>query len=131
MERRWWVSLSIGYAAGIFVLSSFPLPDSPFLSAHGLDKLIHAAEYAVFFLLLRRASSGRAWIALLIAVLYAGSDELHQAFVPGRHAGFDDFSADLAGIALMAVLLAVLRRSPLPGRIGRRILESVISRKED
>jgi len=131
MKQRWWIALSIGYAAGIFAASSIPLSDLPLLSASGLDKVIHAIEYALFFFLVRKAALGRTWIALIITILYAGSDELHQAFVPGRHAGIDDFGADLVGIALMAALGALLRRPSLPARIHRRILGIVISRKED
>jgi len=131
VNRRWWIALSTGYAAGIFVLSSFPLGGSPLLSAYGLDKLIHATEYALFFLLVRKAALGRTPIALLLTILYAGSDELHQSFVPGRHAGIDDFGADLGGALLMAALRALLPRCTLLAGIHRRILAVVISRKED
>mgnify|MGYP003865844525 CR=1 FL=1 len=130
MKRRWWIAIGIGYAAGIFAASSLPLRGLS-LSTSGLDKLIHATEYALFFFIIRKAAPGRAWIPLAIAILYAGSDELHQAFVPGRHAGIDDFAADLAGIGLMAALIAFFQRCTLLARIGQRILAYVISRKED
>jgi VanZ family protein len=28
---------------------------------------------------------GKRWLAWLLAILYAGSDEIHQSFVPGRY----------------------------------------------
>ena len=130
MNRRWWIALALVYAAGIFAASSLPLNDLPLLSASGPDKVIHAAEYALFFFILGKAAPG-AWIPLILTALYAGSDELHQAFVPGRHAGIDDFAADIAGIILMAGLIAFLRYCPLLAGIRRRILGLVISRKED
>lgn len=131
MNRRIWVVLSIAYAAGIFVLSSLPLAGSVVFPGSGIDKLIHAAEYALLFLIVRRAVCGKTGLSLLITVPYAGSDELHQAFVPGRHAGIDDFAADLAGILLLVALSALLHRFPLLARFRRRILSHVVSRKGD
>jgi len=129
MKRAWWIAVAIAYAAGIFAGSSIPLRELPLLPASGLDKLIHAVEYAL--LALGKAVGGRGWIPITIAILYAGTDELHQAFVPGRHAGIDDFAADLTGILLMAILTALVRDSPLLAGIRRRILALVIWRKED
>jgi len=131
MKRAWWIAVAIAYAAGIFAGSSIPLRELPLLPASGLDKLIHAVEYALFFFIVRKAVGGRGWIPITIAILYAGTDELHQAFVPGRHAGIDDFAADLTGIFLMAILTALVRDSPLLAGIRRRILALVIWRKED
>ena len=45
-----------------------------------------------------------ALLALVISVLYAASDELHQIFVPGRACQLSDFLVDSAGV-LLAVLL--------------------------
>ena len=46
----------------------------------------------------------RAWLQPLCAVaalvLVAGADELHQLWLPGRMAGWDDWFADVAGITL-------------------------------
>jgi VanZ family protein len=56
----------------------------------------------------------RAWLALLITILYAFSDEYHQTFVPGRHGQLQDVAIDMTG-ALLAMSLA-------HSSWGRRIL---------
>jgi len=66
------------------------------------DKLYHAGNFGVLAALLYLAT-GRAWLAVLLASLYGVSDEVHQAFVPGRSADAADWLADTAG-ALVAVL---------------------------
>ncbi|MCI8514004.1 MAG: VanZ family protein [Lachnospiraceae bacterium] len=48
-------------------------------------------------------------VAWLFCVLYAGSDELHQFFVPGRSCEFRDVMIDSSG-ALTGVLLVFLIR---------------------
>jgi VanZ family protein len=73
-----------------------------------LRKIAHFCEYAVLGLLLARAV-GREPFAAAAGIAYAGSDELHQHFVPGRHAAFRDVVIDAAGV-LAGVLLA--RRRP-------------------
>jgi VanZ family protein len=68
-----------------------------------LRKLAHFCEYAVLGALLLRAL-GRGPIAVAVGIAYAATDELHQHFVPGRHAAFRDVAIDAAG-ALAGVLL--------------------------
>jgi len=65
------------------------------------DKLYHAGNFGVLAALLYLAT-GRVWLAVLLASLYGVSDEVHQAFVPGRSADAADWLADTAG-ALVAV----------------------------
>jgi VanZ family protein len=49
-----------------------------------------------------RMQEGKRWLAWLLAVLYAVSDEWHQSFVPGRYPSlwdvliFDNFGALIA-----------------------------------
>ena len=80
-------------------------------------KLVHAAEYALLFLLWWRAlrtvmRPGRAvGGALGIAVAYAVSDEFHQTFVPGRNGSPVDVLIDAAGASLAAAV--VWRRTAL------------------
>ena len=50
-----------------------------------LRKCAHVTEYAILALLLYRAI-GRELPAFLIGFAYAVTDEVHQAFVRGRHA---------------------------------------------
>jgi VanZ family protein len=47
-------------------------------------------------------------LALIIAVIYAISDEVHQLFVPGRYCAISDILTDSAGI-FFAGLFYVLR----------------------
>jgi len=74
-----------------------------------LRKCAHAVEYAVFGFLLLRAI-GSALPSLLLGVLYAASDELHQHFVAGRHASPYDVLIDSAGV-LAGVFLVRRARS--------------------
>jgi VanZ family protein len=45
------------------------------------------------------------WWAIMIVVLYAASDEVHQVFVPGRHAGWTDVVLDTmaAGVSVVGM----------------------------
>lgn len=78
----------------------------------------HFAEYAVLAGLLWRAlrpvmSKTLFWtygLSLVVAALYAASDEFHQSFVPGRDASVDDFSFDVAGAAVALVAVFLWRR---------------------
>jgi VanZ family protein len=70
-----------------------------------LRKLAHVAEYAILGGLVFRASRS-APAAFLFASAYAVTDELHQAFVRGRHGSPVDWLIDSAG-ALIGVLVAV------------------------
>jgi len=79
----------------------------------GLRKLAHFAEYLILSVLLYRALDvERRWslraavLALVLAGLYAGSDELHQWFVPGRGARLNDWLIDVSGAAAGQGLLA-------------------------
>ncbi len=121
-------ALAVGYMAGIFVLSSLPVPTpaEEALARVG-DKALHVLEYMVLALLLAFAiGSGppprlRRWaplIALAVAVVYAATDEFHQSFVPGRDADVLDYVADLAGATLGAAVQAAwswraARRGPV------------------
>jgi len=74
-----------------------------------LRKLGHAAEYAVLGALLARAV-GRAWPAFALGLLYAISDEAHQAFVPGRQGAPLDVTIDAVGVACGVLLWRSLAR---------------------
>ena len=75
-----------------------------------LRKIAHFCEYAVLGLLLARAV-GREAVAALAGVAYAGTDEVHQHFVAGRHAAVRDVAIDAAGV-LAGVLAARRLRAP-------------------
>lgn len=83
-----------------------------------LRKLAHFGEYLVLGLLLFRAleqpgrSFGRiATTAIVLAALWAITDELHQTLVPGRTGAATDSLVDVAGaIAAQGVVLLRRRR---------------------
>jgi len=108
----WYWAPTIGYCLLIFVLSSISrgvhIP-SPF----GSDKVLHFVEYGVLgFLLARLIANARSTfsrrfligLVVILAILYGISDEVHQAFVPGRNASPWDVLADGLGGVLGALL---------------------------
>ncbi len=98
------------WAGLIFTLSSIPDLGT---GLGGWDlvlrKLAHAAEYAVLGFLLLRAL-GRASASFWLGAGYAVTDEIHQAFVPGRHGSPLDVAIDAAGVAIGIALGLRLRR---------------------
>src|SRR4051794_23820555 len=79
-------------------------------------KFVHFAEYGLLTFLWARALSTRmearraALVALLVASLYAVTDEYHQTFVRGRVGHPVDWAIDTAGAA--AGTLPLRRRTP-------------------
>jgi len=74
-------------------------------------KSAHVTIYAILMGLWWRALSPMRLVtwpilgqAYSLTILYAISDEIHQSFVPGRHARFADIMFDAAG-ALIALLI--------------------------
>jgi len=108
--------------------SSLPQAQGEWVDAF-LKKLAHIAEYTLLFLLLVRAwkwtlhnwkrlshsVESAWWAALLTTLVYGISDELHQAFVPNRHAKPTDVLIDVA-VPFLLCLLWLGRR----GRLGAR-----------
>ncbi|MEM9861948.1 MAG: VanZ family protein [Myxococcota bacterium] len=103
-----WVlwALPVAYMLAIFVASSANWGVS-IPSAFPLrDKGVHFIEYAILAFFCAHAARGTwpnrsllrtAAFGALIAVLFGLSDELHQAFVPGRTAELLDLVADGLG----------------------------------
>jgi VanZ family protein len=54
-----------------------------------------------------RFERSRWWLALLLALLFACSDEFHQSFVPGRHPSWVDVLGYDGGGALIALSLGL------------------------
>jgi VanZ family protein len=97
------------WAAVIFAFSSVPsLATDLGVWDTVLRKCAHATEYAVLALLLFRAL-GRELPSFLLGLAYAATDELHQAFVRGRHASPFDVSMDAAGLALGLLVVHATR----------------------
>lgn len=96
------------YMGVIWILSSFAVIETPFeldqFPHH--DKVIHFFEYAGLAFFIAHAVM-RTWsehsrirvaaLAVLLTSMFGLSDEIHQSFVPGRHADVFDLVADIAG----------------------------------
>jgi len=108
----------VAWAALIFAFSA--QPDLRFVPDDGLDfvvrKVGHMAVFGILALLFWRALSStthlrRSWAwALLLAILYAITDEVHQAFVTGRHASPVDVAIDAVGVLIAVGVVAGVRR---------------------
>lgn len=68
-----------------------------------IRKLAHFTEYFILFQLFSIALFSKnpwpryAWVALLASALYAGTDEIHQLFIPGRKGLLSDVFIDSLG----------------------------------
>jgi VanZ family protein len=85
---------------------------------HLIRKSAHFTEYFVYGLLLyrgvRRGRTGWHWswafVAILLAAVYAGLDEFHQSFVPSRTASPWDSLLDTTGSIAAVIFLFLLFR---------------------
>ena len=132
-----WMTLIFGASTGLGRPQNTSLFLRPFL--HWLDpgmsedtfekihfavrKTAHFVEYSILGLLLWRllhfdpaaapCRSREFLTALLLAALYAASDEFHQSFVPGREAAVLDVLLDTCGAGFgLAALWAARRLRP-------------------
>jgi VanZ family protein len=103
----------VAWAALIFTLSSIPDLGTGLGGWDlALRKVAHAAEYAVLGALLLRAI-GREAPAAALGIAYAVTDEVHQAFVPGRQGAPLDVLIDAVGVIVGVYVL---------GRAARRVI---------
>jgi len=68
--------------------------------------------------------------SLILTAIYAGSDEIHQLFVPTRSASLFDWFADLAGGVTAVIVIYLLAYLPLSRRLRLRILARADREKE-
>lgn len=102
---RW--GATILWMIGIFLLSAqshLPQAPEPWLDTL-LKKTAHGLEYAILAVLARWTLQAHGVLhvgrwAWLWAVLYALTDETHQALVPGRHPSGGDVLIDALGAAM-------------------------------
>jgi VanZ family protein len=98
------------WAGLLFAVSSVPdLGTDLGLWDTVLRNLAHLVEYAVLGALVYRAT-GSAPAAILLSSAYAATDEIHQAFVAGRHGSPLDWLIDTAGVVLGVAVTARLSR---------------------
>ena len=110
-----WVPV-IAYGGVVYYLSSQSTTPVP----GGIpDWILHPIEYLGFSVLLMRALNGgldrpvsrrRYLLAILLAVAYAVSDEIHQQHVPRRDASVKDVLSDTLGAVLAVGVAEVLHR---------------------
>jgi len=103
--------------AGSPTLERFPLPpDLGHLGGYGLLSLLlyRAFNRSLFGWSIRPARN-----TLLVNLLYALSDELHQMFVPGRTPAVSDLVIDAAGV-ILALLFIRLVVNPLHSRLQEK-----------
>jgi VanZ family protein len=96
--------------AALFVASS---QSDIGVAARVPDWITHGTAYLVLGILVCRASAGGlgGWLSngdavlvVFLCTLYGVSDEVHQAFVPGRDSSAWDVAKDLGGATLGALL---------------------------
>lgn len=114
----WYFLPLLLYASFIFYISSYsevptirgifssqPVPKGAWTG----DEIEHIIEYGVFaFLALRMFrktiyKNQAVYLAILIAVFYGATDEIHQIFVPERSASLRDLFFDSLGALLVWV----------------------------
>jgi VanZ family protein len=101
--------LAVAYAIVVVAISSCPGLKLPEVGSGILDKVAHFLQYAILgFLVARGWGPWRTggpigfapWIPALILLAFAGADEYHQHWIPGRVPEWQDWAADIFGIAI-------------------------------
>jgi VanZ family protein len=109
--RNWWPALLM--MALIFIASSIPGTTMPHFGEFDLSfkKMGHAMGYGLLAAAYLRAlnpggnpSGRRIRLSVLLALLYAISDECHQIFTPGRSASPFDVMIDMVGATVGLVV---------------------------
>lgn len=98
--------------AGIFFLSHQPSiaiipPLFPFQ-----DKVFHIVEFSIlgWALWINRDLFGNKYMLhtiIIFSIFWAGFDEIHQSFVPGRDCTWGDFIADIIGVSLPLIFMTM------------------------
>ncbi|MHB9027609.1 MAG: VanZ family protein [Candidatus Latescibacterota bacterium] len=103
------------YMGVIFFMSSLPGYEVPSLNFRFGDKFVHLLEFGLLGMFLYhffrspQPLVSHPWIAtVIVGVLYAASDEIHQLFTPGRMCELADFIVDSIGVAVFAGISAKL-----------------------
>ncbi|MBI3329535.1 MAG: VanZ family protein [Nitrospinae bacterium] len=113
-----WVVVAL-YASLIFALSALSHPPVPGWDLPHLDKVYHSIAYALLAFLLIRALR-KTWLThpgaqliywgVALSVVYGLTDELHQAFTPGRVMSVYDLMADAVGASVVGLIWPSMQR---------------------
>jgi len=122
LTRRWfpWLLIGLALLAGWLPGSWFHelIPDE-FRKA-GRDQVLHAAGFMILTVGFRawgkRGLAASAWLpgAILLLLVFAMLHEGVQALIPGRTHSWEDFRADLIGIAVGSALILLWDRPQKP-----------------
>src|SRR3989344_585787 len=96
-------------AAFIFYMSSQPYDPVPTIGFPLKSTVYHIGIFFLFcFFLTIALSKGKSkdWLffAIIFSFFYGVTDELHQLFVPGRHAAIGDVLTDSVGIIFASII---------------------------
>jgi len=102
-------------AIAIFYISSLTFPISPGKGFDLKPTLYHIFIFFFFtifllFALVRGKKKDFIFIAIIIAIFYALTDEIHQLFVPGRFSSFPDLILDSLGILTASFIYVLILR---------------------
>ena len=123
VRARPYLAMAVLWMGLIFCLSSIPSLGFGFerIQEQISRKSVHVIIYAILTLLIWFSLPGldkhpfkKIVLCGLLALIFAVSDEVHQAFVPGRIGGVKGLLADVVGIAVVIAYLSIrrLRRFP-------------------
>ncbi len=108
---------AIAIGSGIFIFSSISNPTVPDLGFSWQDKVYHSLAYFIFGLTLMRAfynckkiRDSALQVTVFFGIFYGITDEIHQAFVPGRNACIGDVAANALGVFLAAACVLLLKQ---------------------
>jgi len=129
---KFWLPVVV-WAVVIFLLSARPVTPATeiFWQDFIVKKSAHIIEYAILAALLYRAlraspvEKKKAGVySVILAVLYAASDEFHQSFVPGRASTLRDVIFDTIGAILaIYILWKYLPKAPKRLRLWAKRLQ--------
>jgi len=119
--------LTLVVAGTIFYLSSLEFSSPPGGGFSILPYIYHFAIFFIFALFLLITIKGEnetekkhIFLVLIIAILYAALDEIHQSFVPGRHTSVIDLLVDTLGITFSIGFYEKLREFSILRKLGLR-----------
>ena len=122
-RSRWRFLAPLAWMGFIFFMSALPNLSVPEVPGTGgwtpperpAKKVAHFGEYAILGLLwgwaLGKPTARNVATVVVIAALYGASDEIHQIWVPTRHARVFDACVDSCGGACGAALWWMMRRT--------------------
>lgn len=102
-EGHWRAILPVLLALTVFVASSRPIPGEFGSIMAQWDKVVHFFVYGIMALLIARLRFVQerlplgAMSSILMVAAFGITDEVHQAFTPGRFCSLDDWLADVLG----------------------------------